>query len=175
MWRSLPGIIFAALVAVLLFSTYQKSTKPGGQELVGHTVPAIKTQAVEGFAPPPNDPALFRTHYVLVNFFASWCMPCRAEHPYLKQLANEYALPIVGIVWRDSPANITQMLRENGNPYKYVGIDLLDTSAYGFGVEGLPESFLIDAKGMIVATHRGPLTPSVIEEKFAPYLDGKKR
>jgi cytochrome c biogenesis protein CcmG, thiol:disulfide interchange protein DsbE len=112
---------------------------------------------------------------VLVNFFASWCTPCRAEHPYLKQLANEYNLPIIGIAWRDSAANITQMLKENGNPYRYAGIDMLDASAYGYGVEGLPESFLIDAKGMVVATHRGPLTPTIIQEKFAPHLEGNKQ
>ena len=175
MWRSLPGIIFALLVGVLLFSTYQKSTKLGGQELVGHAVPAIKLQSIDGFTPLPDDANLFHKQYVLVNFFASWCMPCRAEHPYLKQLANEYALPIVGIVWRDSAANITGMLKENGNPYRYMGIDTLDASAFGFGVEGLPESFLVNEKGVIVATHRGPLTPSIIEEKFAPFLDGKNR
>jgi cytochrome c biogenesis protein CcmG, thiol:disulfide interchange protein DsbE len=170
MWRALPGILFGLIVAVLLYITYDRAAKPKGQELLGKPAPALHTLPIEGFKPIPSTSVLFKHEFVLVNFFASWCTPCRAEHPYLNQLANEYGLRIVGIAWRDSPQNITAMLKEAGNPYNVVGLDQMDASAYAYGVEGLPESFLIGLDGTVVAAHQGPITPSVIKETLLPFL-----
>jgi cytochrome c biogenesis protein CcmG, thiol:disulfide interchange protein DsbE len=168
--RALPGIIFALIIGVLLFSTYQKSNKTGGAELINQAAPALHVREIEGFPSVPLASEGKEHGYVLVNFFASWCTPCQEEHPYLMQLKEEYQLMIVGIAWRDSAANVTKMLEKHGNPYTYVGMDVLDASAFSFGVKGLPESFLIDANKVVVATHRGPITPDVIKEKFLPFL-----
>jgi cytochrome c biogenesis protein CcmG/thiol:disulfide interchange protein DsbE len=170
MWRSIPGIIFALIVGVLLFATYKKSVNEGGHALIGKPSPNMTVRSVEGLPSLPKVRSALWGKPVLINFFASWCQPCQAEHPFLNQLANEYGLTIVGVVWRDSASNVREMLHTHGNPYAYVGVDILDTTAYAFGVEGLPESFLLDAMGAVVATHRGPITPQVIEEVFAPHL-----
>jgi cytochrome c biogenesis protein CcmG, thiol:disulfide interchange protein DsbE len=170
MWRSVPGLFFALIVGVMLFATYKKSVNEGGHALIGKPVPNLVIRAVGDLPTLPDSPAVFIGKPVLVNFFASWCQPCQAEHPYLKQLARAYNLTIIGVVWRDSASNIQDMLQTHGNPYAYVGIDTLDTTAYAFGVKGLPESFLVDATGNVVASYRGPITPAIIEEVFAPHL-----
>lgn len=170
MWRAIPGIIFLLIVAVLLYSTYMGSTKDSGAELIGQTVPNLHGNQITGYKYPPPASILFKHQYVLVNFFASWCTPCLAEHPYLNQLSKNYDIKIVGIAWRDSADNITNMLTEHGNPYDYVAIDKMDASAFGFGVAGLPESFLVGHDGKIISHHRGPLLPATIAEKITPYL-----
>jgi cytochrome c biogenesis protein CcmG, thiol:disulfide interchange protein DsbE len=175
MWRNMFGVIFALIVTVMLFSTYKKATRLGGNELVGKPAPNLTISALEGFPALPKDGSAFGKGYVMINFFASWCQPCQAEHPFLKQLAAEYNLPIVGVVWRDSGANVKEMLQSHGNPYAYVGTDIMDASAYSYGVKGLPESFLINAQGKVVATYRGPITPPVMQEIFAPHLEGKSQ
>ncbi len=168
MWRALPGIVFLLIIAVLFFATYKKTTNEGG--IVGQAAPELHVEKIEGLKHPPAAGVLFKHQIVLVNFFASWCTPCLAEHPFLNQLANEYDLRIVGIAWRDSDDNIRAMLKEHGNPYSYIAADRMDSTAFGFGVKGLPESFLIGPDGNIITSHRGPLTPDVIRAKIIPHL-----
>lgn len=171
MWRRIPGLVFCLIVAVMLFATYKKSTNPQGEELIGRPAPELHSVKVEGFSRLPSRDVLFNGQYVLVNFFASWCTPCLAEHPHLQQLSEEFGLTIVGIAWRDSAENVQAMLDEHGNPYSYVGLDKMDASAYAYSVVGLPESFLIGPDGNVVATHRGPLLPNVIRTTIIPFLE----
>ncbi len=171
MWRALPGIIFFLLAALLLYSTYKKSINPTSEELIGQPAPELHLKKMEGFRSVPSAAVLFKHQYVLVNFFASWCAPCLIEHPFLNQLAQEYDLTIVGIAWRDSPANITAMLEEHGNPYDYVGLDQMDATAFSYSVEGLPESFLIGPDGTMISAHQGPLNPAIIQAKILPHIE----
>ncbi len=170
MRQAIPGLIFLLIISVLFFSVYQKNTKEAGSNLVGQEVPTIYAEPIEGLPKIPGKAVVFKYQYVLVNFFASWCTPCLAEHQYLNQLAKDYDLKIIGVAWRDSAKNISKMLSTHGNPYNYVGIDTLDTSAYAFGVAALPESFLVAPNGKVIVTHRGPLVPDVIREKLLPHL-----
>ena len=109
---------------------------------------------------------------VLVNFFASWCVPCRAEHPFLMKLSKDTGVTIVGIVYKDKPEDATALLHELGNPYTRIGQDVDGRAFIDFGAYGVPETFLIDAGGIVQFRQPGPLTPDVIERDVIPLLRG---
>lgn len=169
-WHMIPAVIFFLCAAISLYSTYTTTTKLGGSELIGHEAPSLSTRAIEGYNAIPQKDMLFRYQYVLVNFFASWCTPCLAEHPHLLVFAKEYEVKIAGVAWRDSPEHVKTLLEQHGNPYDYLGTDLMDASAFAYGVEGLPESFLVDKEGKVVASFQGGLTQETIAQRFAPHV-----
>ena len=106
---------------------------------------------------------------VLLNVWASWCGPCRDEHPALMQLA-EAGVPIFGLNYKDNEAAAQRFLTRLGNPYHAVGADRTGTAALELGVYGVPETFLLDGQGRVVLRHVGPLDASVLQDKILPYL-----
>lgn len=102
-------------------------------------------------------PALWQGKKVVVNIFASWCLPCRLEHPLLVQLANEYSIPVYGIAWNDTPNQVKQWLKTHGNPYRAVAVDEKRSSTIALGLAGVPETFVIDDDGTILLHLREPL------------------
>lgn len=138
--------------------------------LIGHPVPSFpplppQPPAREGFG-GAEILALHRP--LLVNFFASWCQPCRIEHPALMALAP--TLPIWGVAYKDAPDAISALLAESGNPYQRIGRDAGGRAAIEWGVYGVPETFLIDANGIIRGHWAGPLGPDIIEGELKPLL-----
>lgn len=110
----------------------------------------------------------------LVNFFASWCTPCIAEHAFLKSLQG-LNIPIIGIVYKDNVDAARNFLKRHGNPYKIVGLDANGEGAIEWGITGVPETFLIGANGTILAHRAGPLTEEIWAGDFAPHLkDGAR-
>ncbi|PPR47995.1 MAG: Thiol:disulfide interchange protein DsbE [Alphaproteobacteria bacterium MarineAlpha5_Bin9] len=107
----------------------------------------------------------------LINFFASWCIPCKQEHPLLEDLQKKFPnLIIVGFNHKDSKKDAIKFLEENGNPYTFIGID--DGSiGLEFGVFGLPETFMTDKNGKIIFKHIGPLDKKTIKTNILPYLN----
>lgn len=105
----------------------------------------------------------------LVNFFASWCVPCRAEHPLLSQLAGS-KVQLVGIAYKNKPEEATAWLDGMGDPYKVVAADLDGRVAIDFGVYGVPESYLIDREGRIRYAWKKPFTPDEIQRKLLPLI-----
>jgi DsbE subfamily thiol:disulfide oxidoreductase len=108
-----------------------------------------------------------RGQVTLVNFFASWCVPCRAEHPYLAGLPSGL-ITLVGINYKDRPEDAKAWIAQLGNPYKNIGRDNEGRTAIDFGVYGVPESYLIDKQGVIRFKQTGPLTPDIIEKTIIP-------
>lgn len=106
----------------------------------------------------------------LVNFWASWCAPCRVEHPLLMQLARANGIKIAGINYRDAPAGAQRFLRELGNPYDLLGVDEKGRIALEFGLTGVPETFVIAGDGTVLYRHVGPVDPTVIREQLLPRL-----
>lgn len=100
----------------------------------------------------------------VVNVFASWCLPCRAEHPVLTQMAKDHGFKLVGINYKDAPEKAAEWLRELGNPYDAVGSDLDGRAGLFLGITGVPETFIVDAKGIVRYKESGPVLS-----------DGKKR
>lgn len=106
----------------------------------------------------------------LVNFFASWCVPCRAEHPILLRLAREEGIPLYGIAYKDKPDASRAWLADLGDPFQRIGVDLSGRTAIDFGVYGVPETYVIDGEGRIRHRHVGPLTPAMLDEVILPLI-----
>lgn len=107
-------------------------------------------------------------HVVLVNFFASWCIPCRVEHPVLMGLGPAADVPVVGIAYKDKSQDAVGFLNEYGNPYVAVAMDEGGRTGIDFGVYGVPETYLIDKHGIIRLRYVGPLTAEVVAREILP-------
>ena len=108
---------------------------------------------------------------VLINFFASWCLPCKVEHPLFFEISKNYPdLFIIGFNHKDETDDAKKYLSEDGNPYDFVGIDSDGMIALEFGVFGLPETFLINEDGKIIYKFMGPLTKEIIKNEIIPLL-----
>jgi cytochrome c biogenesis protein CcmG/thiol:disulfide interchange protein DsbE len=163
-----PPLIFAGL-ALLFFLGMQRSDPdqlPSAME--GRAAPAVQVTAL-GTGPELTDAMLREPGVKLVNFWASWCAPCRAEHPVLKDLSAE-GLTILGVNFKDKPEAALGFLDELGNPYAAIGADASGRMGLDWGLYGVPETFVIDAKGKVILRHAGPITASILEERIRPAL-----
>ncbi len=111
----------------------------------------------------------------LVNVWGSWCVACLAEHPTLVALDRQKLIPIHGIAWRDAPDASLAWLAKNGDPYSRIGQDPRSAAAIALGVTGAPETFVVDAEGIIRYKHIGPITPEVWQTKLAPLIAQLKK
>lgn len=111
-----------------------------------------------------------RGQVALVNIFASWCAPCRVEHPVFLRLKEEGRVAIYGINYKDKPEDATAWLQRLGNPYTRIGADREGRASIEWGVYGVPETFVIDREGRIRYRHVGPVQPRDLEEKILPLL-----
>ncbi len=114
--------------------------------------------------------ASLKGHPVVINFFASWCVPCRVEHPLLMRLAERNHLPLYGIDYKDKPEDGSHLLATFGDPYRQVGIDRDGRVGLDFGVYGVPETYVIDAGGVIRKRFVGPLTAETVDKELLPLL-----
>ncbi|MCA3507155.1 MAG: DsbE family thiol:disulfide interchange protein [Rhodobacter sp.] len=163
-----PPLIFAGL-AVLFFVGMQRSDPdqlPSAME--GRGAPAVQVAAL-GTGPALGDAMLREPGVKLVNFWASWCAPCRAEHPVLKALAAE-GVTILGVNHKDKPEAALQFLEELGNPYAAIGADDSGRMGLDWGLYGVPETFVIDGTGKVILRHAGPITASILQERIRPAL-----
>ena len=106
----------------------------------------------------------FSKEIILVNFFATWCKPCRDEHAYIQKFSNEKKIKIIGINYKDNPQKAVQWLKKLGNPYSDVAIDKKGKIAIDWGVYGIPETFVLNTKGIIKFRHVGPVTNKVYKQ-----------
>ncbi len=131
------------------------------------SLPPLPGLAREGVPLPGIDPADFRGQVTLVNVFASWCGPCRQEHPVLEELARQPGIRLVGINYKDEPENARRFLGALGNPYAAVGVDPAGRAAIDWGVYGVPETFVVGPDGRIRFKFVGPLTPAAVSGPLA--------
>ncbi len=106
----------------------------------------------------------------VVNFFASWCVPCREEHPLLMRLSEKEHIPLYGIAYKDRPEDSRRLLTQFGNPYRAVGIDNDGRAGLDFGVYGVPETYLVDGSGHIRKKFTGPMTAQQVQQELLPML-----
>ncbi|MDX2027389.1 MAG: heme lyase CcmF/NrfE family subunit [Alphaproteobacteria bacterium] len=135
--------------------------------LIGKPVPVFDLPSLTG---GHVTAASFKGKVTLVNFFASWCVPCRAEHEILSGLKSVKSLTLVGINYKDRPEQAQAWLRKSGNPFSAIANDREGTAAIDFGVYGIPESFLIDRQGIIRFRQAGILTPEAVQNKILPLV-----
>ena len=173
MWRyAIPIALFAALIAFFFVGLGRdKETLPS--PLIGKPAPAYDLPIVEDPARRvSNKDFAGKPH--LVNIWGTWCPGCRQEHPVLLEIAKRNVVPMVGIDWKDDLAMAQQWLREYGNPYAVTGFDEDGRVSIDWGAYGAPETFLVDAQGIVVHKHVGPLTIEAWERDFMPRLRGDK-
>jgi cytochrome c biogenesis protein CcmG/thiol:disulfide interchange protein DsbE len=106
----------------------------------------------------------------IFNVWASWCTPCRVEHPLWNQLATQKLVPIVGLNYKDQPAAARRWLGELGDPYQLIVTDSDGRVGIDYGVYGVPETFVIDKKGVIRHKHIGPVSPEAMQTKIIPLV-----
>ena len=106
----------------------------------------------------------FGNEKVLVNFFATWCKPCRDEHIFIKRFSKEKGIRIIGINYKDKSSNTTKWLSDLGNPYSDIPLDKNGRIAIDWGVYGIPETFIVNSKGIIKYRHVGPITKKVYKK-----------
>ncbi|MVA24175.1 DsbE family thiol:disulfide interchange protein [Agrobacterium vitis] len=139
--------------------------------LIGTKAPTLNLPPLEGSNLPALTSSAITGKLTLVNVFASWCVPCRDEHPLLKQLSNDPRIQIVAINYKDKSDNALRFLGELGNPYKAIGIDPNGKAAIDWGVYGIPESYLVAPDGTIVYKRVGPFDAQSIEQGLYPAID----
>lgn len=139
--------------------------------LLGKAPPAFALPALEAAGRPTLSSAELAapTRPLLVNFFASWCVPCVVEHPMLVRLQRA-GVPIHGIAYKDKPEDAAAFLRRHGNPFDRIGVDLPGRVAIDWGLYGVPETYLIDRAGLIRWRWAGPLTEEVLQKDLEPLL-----
>ena len=115
-------------------------------------------------------PADLKGKVWLFNVWASWCVSCRAEHPILNQLAQQNAIVIIGLNYKDQPGDANNWLKTFGNPYNVSIMDQDGRIGIEYGVYGVPESFIIDKKGLIRYKHTGPVSAEDVQKVFLPLI-----
>jgi cytochrome c biogenesis protein CcmG/thiol:disulfide interchange protein DsbE len=173
-WRILrlrygmPFMAFAALVLTLAWAL-DRSPRIIPSALIGQPVRQFALSPVKGRTLGLSSADLAR-EVSLVNFFASWCVECRAEHPLLLRLKADGVLPIHGLNYKDSPDDAAKWLDTFGDPYTRTGADLNGRVAIDWGVYGVPETFVIAKDGHIAFKQIGPLSPDLLEKTILPLI-----
>jgi cytochrome c biogenesis protein CcmG/thiol:disulfide interchange protein DsbE len=164
----IPIAIFIALALMLGWGLTQNS-RDVPSALIGKSVPQFSLPPVQGRTLGLSSADLVGD-VSLVNVFASWCVPCRDEHPLFMQLKTEGAVPIHGLNYKDLPENAARWLNTLGDPYTRTGADRDGRVAIDWGVYGVPETFVITKDGRIAHKHIGPLTPKDLNETILPLV-----
>ena len=170
--RLIPFLVFVLLVALfcvgIVWNTrHDASYVPS--PLIGKAAPAFDLTALDNPGQRIRKADLLGKPYLL-NVFASWCFACGDEHPVLMEYAGKFGVPLIGYDYKDKPADAKAWLAQHGNPYAQVIADASGDTAIDFGVYGAPETFLVDARGVIRYKHIGPLTPDVIAQELGPAI-----
>ena len=158
-------IIITAFIFVCLFFGLNKEDQTLKSAFLNKPIPEINLNSLKNDKLDQSD---FKNEILLVNFFASWCVPCIVEHDFLFKLKKQKPIKIYGINYKDNIENLEVWLKKLGNPYAKIGIDKTGTTGIDWGVNGIPESFLIDQNGIIKHKING-----VIDEKQIKILLSK--
>jgi cytochrome c biogenesis protein CcmG/thiol:disulfide interchange protein DsbE len=160
-------VVLAGYFAIpLLRPGYDPNELPSA--LIDKPAPEFDLAGLDGGAKLAIDG--LKGQVVLINFFASWCVPCRIEHPLLMRLAKQEKLPLYGIAYKDKIEDTQRMLAQTGDPYRTIGVDRDGRTGIDFGVYGVPETYVIDKSGHIRQRFVGPLTAEQVDRELLPLL-----
>ena len=160
----LPSIFFAIILSIffyLLITERNPSEIPSN--LLNKNVPFFEAESLfknEKFISSQE----LKNEIILVNFFATWCKPCRDEHVYIKRFSNKKGIKVIGINYKDNSKKTIKWLKNLGNPYSDVLIDKNGRVAIDWGVYGIPETFIVNSKGIIKYRHVGPITNEIYKK-----------
>lgn len=178
--RILPVVVFAVLAG--FFAMALRSGDPSllPSTLVGKPVPKTVFPSIEGLEaegkPEPGFTSadLAKGKISIVNYWASWCVPCVDEHPLLELLKAESGVDIYGVNYKDQASAARRFLGRYGNPFTAVGADADGRAAIDWGVYGTPETFVVNGKGDVIYKHVGPITEESLKTKLLPVIEKAK-
>ena len=159
-------LAFIALIALLGFGL-RLNPREVPSPLIGKPAPAFDLPRLDAPGRSFSQKDMLGKVWVL-NVWASWCPPCLVEHPVVTQLSK--SVPVVGLNYKDAREDALPWLARNGNPYQLIVYDAAGRIAIDYGVYGVPETYVIDRKGVIRYKHIGPLTPEAAEKKVRPLV-----
>jgi cytochrome c biogenesis protein CcmG, thiol:disulfide interchange protein DsbE len=165
----LPVIVFLAIAGyfgLALRPNYDPHTLPSA--MIDKPAPEFDLAALTGDGKLAT--GALKGHVVVINFFASWCVPCRVEHPILMRLAAKEKIPLYGIAYKDKREDTKRLLSQDGDPYRGIGVDADGHVGIDFGVYGVPETYVIDKSGHIRKRFVGPLTAEVVNNELLPLV-----
>jgi len=166
----LPILVFAALAGVLYVGVKHSPDKSTMVSvLLGKPAPAFELPVLGDASRKFSSRQLAGRPWVM-NVWGTWCVECRIEHEALLAIAHQDRVPIVGLNWRDEDAAALEWLSQLGNPYTVVAVDGDGRTAIDYGVYGAPETFFVDANGLVQYRHVGAMTAEVWEREFASRL-----
>jgi cytochrome c biogenesis protein CcmG/thiol:disulfide interchange protein DsbE len=171
----LPLVAFTGLAALFLIRLYAGDASLLPSALIGRPVPHFDLPPVAGVATQGlSDADLRQGRVTLVNVFASWCVPCHAEHAVLMQIAGDRQLKdrvsLVGLAYKDEPENTRRFLGQGGNPFARIGVDASGRTGIDFGVYGVPETYVIKPDGTIAYRFVGPLSEQSFRDVLLPQM-----
>jgi cytochrome c biogenesis protein CcmG/thiol:disulfide interchange protein DsbE len=169
---AVPLVVFAAFAGLALVGLSREDPDALPSALAGQQAPAVVITPL-GDKPGFGAADLRAGDVTLVNYWASWCAPCRIEHPKLERLAEE-GIAIYGVNYKDKPGNALGFLDELGDPYTGIGADASGRMAINWGVYGVPETYVIDGQGEIVLRFAGPITDRVLENTIRPAIEAAR-
>jgi cytochrome c biogenesis protein CcmG/thiol:disulfide interchange protein DsbE len=172
----LPLIVFIALAALFFYRLGSGDPSRIPSALIGHLVPATDLPPLPGLerngkAVPGVTNATFQGAVTIVNVWASWCVPCHDEVPFLEQLSRDKRIQLVGINYKDAPDNARRFLSRYGNPFAAAGRDEAGRASIDWGVYGVPETFLIGRDGRIAYKLVGPITAENLANTLGPQIE----
>ncbi|MEK1873150.1 MAG: DsbE family thiol:disulfide interchange protein [Rhizobium altiplani] len=172
----IPLVVFAGIAATAAKMLYDqdvhgKNISEIPSALIGTKAPALNLAPLEGANLPALTDSAIKGKLTLVNVFASWCIPCRDEHPILMQLAKDSRLNVVAINYKDKNDNALRFLGELGNPFTAIGVDPKGQAAIDWGVYGIPESYLVAPDGTILYKRVGPFDDVSLREGLFPAVE----
>jgi cytochrome c biogenesis protein CcmG, thiol:disulfide interchange protein DsbE len=158
-----------ALLAVLLGVGLTLNPREVPSPFIGKPAPAFRLPQLADSGTPLS-PADMAGQVWVLNVWASWCAPCREEHPLLVAVARQQQVPLVGLNYKDDPRNAQEWLRQLGDPYRATAVDRDGRVGIDYGVYGVPETFVIDKAGVVRFKHVGPLTQDVWARQVLPLV-----
>ena len=160
----LPSIFFFIILSIFLYLLIiERNPSELPSNLLNKNVPIFETESLfknEKFISSQE----FKNEIILVIFFATWCKPCRDEHVYIKRFSNKKGIKVIGINYKDNSKKTIKWLKNLGNPYSDVLIDKNGRVAIDWGVYGIPETFIVNSKGIIKYRHVGPITKKIYKK-----------
>ena len=171
-----PLVIFGLLALLFTFALRSGDPSRLPSALIGRPAPSLALQPLEGLSDNGNPvPGILAERsepgeVTVVNFWASWCAPCLQEHPQLIALKEQPAVRLYGINYKDQAGNARRFLGRYGNPFSAVGVDSDGRAGIEWGVIAVPETFVVDGRGVIVYKHTGPISPETLQSAVIPAI-----
>ena len=160
----IPSIIFLFILLTLLYLLIiDRDPTELPSNLINKNIPKFETESLlkdKNFVSSKE----FGREIILVNFFATWCKPCRDEHSFIQKFLDEKDLKIIGINYKDDSKKTKQWLKKLGNPYSTIAVDKFGKIAIDWGVYGIPETFIVNSNGIIKYRHVGPINKKIYKK-----------